>query len=259
MPFKRNEDGALALDESNNPIRVDADGKEYPFGDEALDATLHNLTKANSEAAERKRKLREVESQLKHLEGIEDPEKYFRDANKALETVKNLDDKKLVEAGEVENLKKSISESYEKKLKEAQDEIQAKDAELYTEKVSSRFAKSQALERTVLTPDIAEAYFGKHFKIEDGQVVGYLGDEKIYSKENPGQYAGFDEALSMVIEQYPMKDKIMRANPGGSGTPPSGGSFSSGTKTKKDFRGAKDKAAFIKEHGQEAFMNLPNG
>lgn len=223
MPFKRDENGQLAVDDSGNPIRVDADGKEYPFGDDALDSTLQNLAKANSEAAERKRKLREYESKLKPIEDIEDLEKWRAEADKALSTVKNLDDKKLVDAGEVENLKKSISESYEKKLAELTETIKAKDSELYQEKVSSRFAKSQAIEKTVLTPDIAEAYFSKNFKIEDGQVVGYMGDEKIYSKENPGQLADFDEALSTIIDKYPMKEKILKANPGGSGTPPNSG------------------------------------
>jgi hypothetical protein len=223
MPFKRNEDGTLAMDDSNNPIRVDADGKEYPFGDDALDSTLSNLSKATREATERKHKLRDAETQLKHLEGIEDPEKYFKEANKALETVKNLDDKKLVDAGEVENLKKSIADSYQKKLDEASESVKQKDDIIYNLMVSSQFAKSQALEKTVLTPDIAEAYFGKNFKIEDGQVIGYLGDDKIYSKESPGQLAGFDEALSEIIDKYPMKEKILKAAPGGSGSPSGGG------------------------------------
>ena len=227
MSWKRNDDGTLAIDDSNNPVRLDSDGKEHSMSDDALDTTLQNLSKANSEAADRKRKLRAAEEQLKHLDGIEDPEQFFKDAHKALDTVENLDAKKLVDAGEVENLKKSISDSYEKKLAKMQEAMDAKDTELYTEKVSSRFAKSPVLEKTVLPPDVAEAYFGRHFKIEEGNVVGYIGDEKIYSQKNPGSYATFDEALSTIIDKYPMKDKIMKAEPGGSGTPPGSGSAQS--------------------------------
>lgn len=223
MPWKRTDDGALALDENNNPIRVGSDGQEYPFGDENLDGTLGKLEKLNRDEAGYRKTAEQLRNKYKTVEDIEDLESWRAEADKALSTVKNLDDKKLVDAGEVENLKKSISDSYEKKLKEVQDQVAAKDKELYTEKVSSRFAKSQALEKTVLTPDIAEAYFGRHFQIEDGQVVGYLGDEKIFSHQNPGQLADFDEALSEIIEKYPMKDKILKAAPGGSGTPPGGG------------------------------------
>lgn len=254
MPWKRNEDGTLAMDDSNNPIRVDGDGKEYPMTDDTLDATLSNLGKANNEAAERKRKLRVAEEQLKYLEGIEDPKEYFKKAEKALETVKNLDDKKLVDAGEVENLKKSISDSYEKKMAKLIDTIELKDTELYQEKVSSRFAKSTVLEKTVLPADVAEAYFGKNFKIEDGYVVGYLGDEKIYSKENPGSLANFDEALSEIIEKYPMRDKIMKADPGGSGTPSQSGNSPKGKKTiprsQFDKMGQVEKTAFMRNGGK---------
>ena len=253
MPWKRNDDGTLVIGDDGNPLRIDADGKEYAMSDDALDTTLSNLGKANSEAADRKRKLRVAEEQLKHLEGIDDPEQFFKDANKALETVKNLDDKKLVDAGEVENLKKSISDSYEKKLTKMQEAIAAKDTELYTEKVSSRFAKSPVLEKTVLPPDVAEAYFGKHFKIEDGQVIGYLGDEKIFSQKNPGGLADFDEALTTIIDKYPMKDKIMKADPGGSGTPSRSGNQPKGKKiiprSQFDIMDPVSKTAFMKNGG----------
>jgi len=46
-------------------------------------------------------------------------------------------------------------------------------------------------------------------------VVGYLGSEKIISKNNYGQLAGFDEALRIIVDQYPMKDAIIRAGAGG--------------------------------------------
>lgn len=257
MPWKRDENGQLAMDDSGNPIRVGDDNKEYPFGDDQLDTTLQNLTKANSEAAERKRKLREMEQKLKPLEDIEDLETWRSEADKAMKTMQNLKDKDLVDANEVENLKKQLSESYEKKIQEKDQALQEKDSLVYNLMVSQNFAKSQALENTVLPPDVAEAYFGKHFKIEDGQVVGYLGNDKIYSKQNPGQLATFDEALTEIIDQYPMKDRILKGPAGGSGSKTTTTPGSSGVRSKKDLKTAKDKAKFISKHGQEAYMDLP--
>lgn len=223
MPWKKTDDGKLAIDQNGNPIRIDSDGKEYAMPDDAIDATISNLMKANGESAERKRKLREAETRLAHFEAIEDPEKFLSEANKALATLRNLDDKKLIDAGEVENLKRSISESYEKKLADLGTSIKDKDGLIYKLMVSEKFATSEAIGKTILPPDVAEAYFGKHFKIEDGQVIGYLNDDKIYSKEKPGAIASFDEALSEVIDKYPMKDRILKPAPGGSGTAPNTG------------------------------------
>jgi len=223
MPWKKTDDGKLATDTNGNPIRIDSEGKEYSMPDDAIDATISNLMKANGESAERKRKLREVETRLAHFESIEDPEKFLAEANKALSTIKNLDDKKLIDAGEVENLKRSITESYDKKLAEKETAIKEKDGLIYKLMVSEKFATSDAIGKTILPADVAEAYFGKHFKIEEGQVVGYLGEDKIYSKERPGAIASFDEALNEVIDKYPMKDKILKPAPGGSGSQQAGG------------------------------------
>lgn len=232
MPWKRDDNGQLAFDDSGNPVRVDNDGKEYPFGDDQLDTTLSNLSKANGEAAERKKKLREMEQKLKPLEDIEDLETWRTEADKAMKTMQNLKDKDLVDANEVENLKKQLSDSYEKKIQEKDKALQEKEDLVYNLMVSQNFAKSSVLEKTVLPPDVAEAYFGKNFKIEDGQVVGYLGEDKIYSKQNPGQLASFDEALDEVIDQYPMKDRILKGPEPGGGSKPGDGNLK-GTDWKK--------------------------
>ena len=257
MPWKRDDNGNLALDEENNPIRVDAEGKEYPFGDSNLDGTLSKLEKLNRDEAGYRKTAEQLKQKLKPLEDIEDVETWRSEADKAMKTMQNLKDKDLVDANEVENLKKQLSESYEKKIQEKDQALQEKDSLVYNLMVSQNFAKSQALENTVLPPDVAEAYFGKHFKIEDGQVVGYLGNDKIYSKQNPGQLATFDEALTEIIDQYPMKDRILKGPAGGSGSNSTPANSGHGVKAKKDLRTAKDKAKYISKHGQDAYMNLP--
>lgn len=123
----------------------------------------------------------------------------------------------------VDELKKQIQDGYEAKiakLKEAHaSEIKTKDDHLYKLEVSNRFASSEFIaNKLTIPPDIAESTFGKHFKLEDGRCVAYIGDEKVWSKNNPGELADFEEAVEAVVMAYPRKDSILKgSNASGSG------------------------------------------
>lgn len=223
LEYVKTDDGGLKLGDNGNPLVTD--GQNDPF---ELDA-LHLYSKVpelNKEAEKHRKKAKETQDQLESLkqqfDGIEDPEK----AREALKTMQNLEDKKLIDAGEVDKIKKSVADAYEKQIQEKDKYLQEKDSHIYKLLVSNQFANSKVVnEKTVLPPDMAEAYFGKHFKIEDGQVVGYLGDDKIYSKQKPGEIAPFEEALQTIIDQYPMKDRILKAPSSGGGTKPGDGGY----------------------------------
>lgn len=139
-------------------------------------------------------------------------------ALKAVETVSNLDQKKLIDAGEVEKVKQQVSSVYEEKIKKLTDDnkasLAAKDAHIYKLEVSNKFASSPFINgdtaKIILPPDVAEAMFGKNFRIEDGRMVAYIGEEKIYSKERAGELADFEEALPIIVDRYPMKDRILK-------------------------------------------------
>ena len=223
LEYVKTDDGGLKLGEGGNPLVTD--GQNEPFELDALH--LYNkVPELNKESEKHRKKAKEYQEQMEKLqsqyEGIDDPEK----AREALKTVQNLKDKDLVDSQEVETLKKSISESYEKKIQEKDQELQSKDSHIYKLLVSNQFANSKTVnEKTILPPDMAEAYFGKHFAIEDGQVVGYIGDDKIYSREKPGELAPFEEALQTIIDQYPMKDRILKGPASGGGTKPGDGNI----------------------------------
>lgn len=240
MPWKRNDDGTLVIDD-NNPVRLDGDGKEYPMPDKALDTTLSNLSKANGESAERKRKLRELEQKFEPLKDIEDFAGWQKSAQEALEIVSNLDDKKLIDSGEVEKVKKSISESYENKIKSITDSyetklgdaskvLETKDKQLRQKIIFEEITKSEELKKTFYgnLPGDAVAVFGPHFDFdEDGKPFAHVDGVKILSDENPGEVANIDEAIRKIINKRPDKDSIYLAQPGGGGTPPGGAPLSS--------------------------------
>lgn len=223
-------DKGIAVNDKGLPIIINDDGSEA-----GVDA-IHLATKVpelNAEAKGHRLKAKEAEEKLAAFAGIEDPAA----AVKALETVANLDAKKLVDAGEIEKMKSSILEAGQAKLDETKkayedqiaglnEKLNAGQEQIFKLMVSDKFKSSPTVETTILPPDMAEAYFGKHFKVEekDGKsvVVGYMGEDPIYSQERPGEIASFEEALGTVIDKYPMKDRILKGS-GGHGSGASGG------------------------------------
>lgn len=210
MPWKM--DGENIVLENGNPVWVYADGKEAPLDGGHLTQKITELT---GEAASRRRELRAAEEKLKAFEGIEDAEA----AKKALETVKDLDAKKLIDAGDAEKVRLEIQKGYEAKLKEKDDLIAEKDATLNKELIGGRFSRSKYIADNLTIPvDVAQSFFGQAFKIEDGKVVAYdHSGNKIFSRERPGEPAEFDEALSVLVGNYAHKDAILRATQTGSG------------------------------------------
>ena len=230
MPWKM--DGESVAIQDGHPVWVYDDGKESPFDAGSALNTIKTLT---GESVSRKKKIQEIESKLELFKDIENPEEYLTKANKALETVKNMKDKDFIAAGEVEQLKRGVAESYETKIRELEkgyktqlDEreklIQAKDEGIHKLLVKGAFAQSDFIRhKTVLPPDMAFDSFGRYFQIEEveGQpqaVAVRPNGEKIFSLREPGSYASTDEAIEILISERKDKDAILRGNPGGSGS-----------------------------------------
>ena len=237
MPLKvvEVEGTTYAEVKDGKPVYVGDDGAEALYDGEELAA---HVTRLNGESATRRRELREAQEKLGAFDGIEDPEA----ARKALTTVKNLDDKKLVDAGEVDKVKEAaiqatkeqyenqIKQQYEPGLKERDDLKTA----LHKEMIGGRFARSAFISEKVAVPtQMVEATYGPHFSIEDGKVVAKdTAGNQIYSKSKPGEVADFEEALQILIDTSPFRDSILRGpNKNGSGAPGSGGGGAPGEKT----------------------------
>jgi hypothetical protein len=223
-------DSLDGLDESIAGLYVENDGK-YRLNVEGGFKThdeINGLTTALNKERDARSKL---EKQVKKFDGIEDP----TEALKAIETMKNLDQKKLIDAGEVEKVKAEVTKAMQSKIDELQNTVQEKDSVLTKELIGGRFARSKFIgEKMAIPHDLVEARFGQNFKIEDGQVVAYdQHGNKVYSQDRPGELADFDEALSALVNQYPYKDSILKGSDAfGGGAPPSGTSRTPpGTKT----------------------------
>lgn len=228
------------------PVYKYDDGKDLPF--DAVNASS-TIKRQNHEAMTHREAKEALERQVKAFDGIADPAA----AIKALETVANLDAKKLIDAGEVERVRESLSQGFQTQIADKDKAIDALNGQLADVMIGGAFAGSAYVgEKLILPPDIARATFGRNFKVEEGAIVAYDNNgQKIYSRSDGG-LAGVDEALEILVDQYPSKDKILKAEGGsGSGSQQSKGSASL---PKGDFGGdRKDRTAAIASQ----FPDLP--
>lgn len=230
MKLKLDENGNVVV-QNGQPVYVHEDGKEAPF--DAASA-VSKISALNREAQGHREAKEAVEAKIKVFEGIEDPES----ALKALETVKNLKDGELVTAGKVEEIKAAAKRSAEEQVaaaaraavereKALQGDLEKLQGQLHNELIGGNFGRSKLIaEKFAIPGDLVQARFGQAFKVEDGKVVAYdAAGNKLFSRTRAGEVADFDEALEMLVDQYPYKDHILKgsgasgggANPGGAG------------------------------------------
>lgn len=234
---------SYAVLQDGKPVYVDeTDGKELGFDLSQLHSKISEL---NAEAKRHRLTAQELKENLDKF-GNATPD----DLTALRTTIDELGGPdgiaKLKQKGtvDVEVIKKSIADAYDTKIKSISDAYEQKliDSNTAITNLTARerqlligngFATSKFLnEKTILPSDVSEAYFGKHFAIEEGKVVAYLGENKIYSRERPGEPASMDEALEAIVDQYPMKDRILKASgQSGSGSQQSNSKSSGGAKT----------------------------
>ncbi len=234
MKLKLDDDGHVVVSDGK-PVYVHDDGKEIPFDAPHANSTISRL---NREAQGHREAKEAAESKLKLFEGIEDADA----ARRAIETVANLEAGQLVTAGKVEEIKLAAKKAAEdqiaaaqkemgRQLEEAQTQNKALTGQLYSEMIGGAFSRSKFIDdKIAVPPDMIQATFGKAFKIEDGAIVAYGPDgNKMFSRAKPGEVAGFDEALELLIENYPHRESILKGS-GASGGGAQGGGNGGGSK-----------------------------
>jgi len=178
----------------------------------AFDApgTRNTITRLNTEAKDNRLRAKAAEDAMKAFEGISDPAA----AKKALETIANLDQKKLVDAGQVEQANAERDKAWQAKLDDITGKAQTFEQQLYAEKIGGSFARSKYIADKLAVPaDMVQAAFGQSLKIEDGKVVAYDAQgQKIFSRSRPGELADFDEAIETLVSQYPHRDHILKGS-----------------------------------------------
>jgi hypothetical protein len=239
MKLKLDENGHVVVQEGK-PVYVHEDGKEVAFD---ASGTVSTITRLNAEAKSHRERAESAEKSLKGFDGIADPAA----ARNALDVVSKLDQKKLVDAGEIDTVRNEISKAFQTQLDEANGKAQTYEQQLYAEKIGGSFARSKYIADKLAVPvDMVQATFGQNLKIEEGKVVAYdTQGQKIFSRSRPGELADFDEAIETLVSQYPHRDHILKSsNANGGGAPNGGGNPNA---PKGNFGGSKaDRVAAIK-------------
>jgi len=207
MKLKLDENGHVVVVEGK-PVYVHDDGKEIPFDAAQAIAKIGQL---NGEAKAHREKAETATAQLKGFEGID-----ATAAKDALDKVSKLDQKKLIDAGEVDKVRNEVQKVYETRLSESEAKRQKAEQALTNEMIGGNFARSKFRTDKMaenIPIDMVQATFGGKFSIEDGKVVATDSHgNKIYSRANAGELATFDEALEALVESHPSRDSLLKGN-----------------------------------------------
>nr|DAM65748.1 MAG TPA: minor structural protein GP20 [Caudoviricetes sp.] len=241
MRLKIDEQGHAVL-QDGKPVYVHDDGKEVPFDAEQAVTKIASL---NAEAKQHREAKEAAEAKLKAFDGV-DVDK----AKQALETVANLDAKKLIDAGEVEKVKAEMAKTYEAKLADEQAATAKVREQFHQSLVGGEFARSKFIADKIAVPaDMVQAVFARHFSVsEDGKLQAKdAAGNPIYSRVNVGSLADFDEALEMLVSSYPNKDSILKGNQSNGGGANGTGSLPNGApKSLADCKTDDERKAYLR-------------
>jgi len=205
--------------QDGKPIYIDG-GKEVAFDAPGTKATISRL---NGEAQGHRTAKEEALEALKAFEGIADPAA----AVAALETVANLDAKKLVEAGDMDAAIAAAVKPFQEKLTAAEQERDSLKTSLSKEMIGNEFSRSKWVSEN-LTPagtDLVRQLYADRMHVEDGKTVFMdRNGQKMFSEGRPGEMASFDEAIQSFVSEYAHKDHILKGRQqSGSGAQPGAG------------------------------------
>lgn len=229
------ENGAVKVTEDGKPLYLNKDSEEVPVDPPQMYQKILDLGAEN-------KKFREtaegMAAKYKTLEKEEDFDAWFEKATKALEQVDNFNEKDWLDVKKVEAMKVQMKEAhtselgqvkqqFENTITEQTDTIGKKDAQIRKLVVSNQFSSSPLFAgqtpKTTMTPEVAEAFFGHHFQVQDDEHTGqpmvrcfFSNGDVVYSAspERVGEPATFNEGMQIIFDQYPNRDQYLRSKSG---------------------------------------------
>lgn len=239
MQLKLDDSGHVVVADGK-PVYVHDDGKEIAFDAVHTAAKIREL---NHEAKTHREAKEQAIASLQAYEGI-DPE----EARKAFEKIKNYDDQKLANDGQLDRIKKEAADAYEERLKAVEkkykpvvEERDSYKARYEGKIIDGAFAESEYIKGRVQSPlSLIRAAFKPNFAIEDDRLVGRdASGNRIYSRVRPGELAEFNEAIEILIDSHPDRDGMLK------GTGMAGGG-ANGSRMGADGKRTVSRAAFDK-------------
>lgn len=226
--WKLDENGNIIV-QNGNPVWVDANGNEGTVGVD----TIGKLNRENKTFRER---AETAEASLKQFEGLD-----AAAARSALETVSALGEGGVVDASKLDAIKNQLTQQYEGQIGQLNEQLSGITQKLNDTVLSSAFNGSKFISDNIAIPaDMFQSAFSRNFKVENGNIIPLdAKGEPIYSKRRFGEIADFEEGISILVDGYAHKDRILKApGNGGSGNNGQGGNRGAGSVVRRsDFEG----------------------
>lgn len=199
-----------------------------------LQAALETATKDKDTTIAELAKVRKQLAEMQKGALSDDDRKLF---DKLKADQQTLEDDRKRKEGQFDALKQQLIDSHTKEKKDLEDRVSGLQSTLRKTLVGREFAAASKLfgadGKTILTPAIAEAYYGRYVEVQD--VDG--SDEKVVVVKNAngqvivdaktGKPAAFADAMAQLIESMPDKDAVLRGS-GKAGSGNSGGAGAGG-------------------------------
>lgn len=208
-------------------------GKEELIDPTEVFTARTRITALNGEAQGHRTKAEQAVADLKKYEGI-DPAK----AREAFDTLSKIDQKKLIDAGEVEIVRGEIKAVFQSQVDTLTTDNQTLKGRIAQMQLDGAFNSSKFVKDNLAIPtDIAQATFGRNFTIaDDGKMTAkYSNGNVVYSLDpaKSGQPAEFEEAIKLLVDSYANKNAILKGNDNsGAGNTGNAGNPGGGSKTK---------------------------
>lgn len=261
MKLKLDANGNVVL-QDGKPVYILDDGREVAH-DAA--ATVAKISSLNGEAMSHRQAKEAAEAALKPFKdaGITDAAA----AAEALQTMANIKTGDLTTAAKVQEIKDAATRSANEAVAAATRAAEEKQRELTEQNtkltqdlnnhiIGGSFAGSKFIsEKLAIPADIAQKVFGDRFKVDGGKLVPLdQTGNPIFSATNHGNHADFEEALQVMVNQYPNKDMILKGSGASGGGASGGGAAQPGAKTMSraqwDGASQSDRMAFSKAGGK---------
>jgi Txe/YoeB family toxin of Txe-Axe toxin-antitoxin module len=247
------------VDEALRPLYEEKDGK-FQLAVEGIEDASGLKKALNSERQQRAA----FEKKVKAWEALGKTPEEIAELTAAAQ---QAEEDKLKGAGEWEKLKAQMNDAHKRALDAKDAAIAAKDAEIAGMRASleRHLIVAQATAEIAAAkgePELLLPVVQRFMKVneENGnystQIVDAKGDPRVDAKGNP-------LSLSALMAELKANEKYGRAFEGsgssGSGMPPGGGNGGVIPRgiTRSSFKTEKERAAFVDEHGVDAYRNLP--
>ena len=245
MPWKRDENDELVLNDNGDPIWVDEDG-EKAVDYQAMSAAL---SRANREAAERKGRLRELESRYEVVSHIDDLSGWHDLAAESMELLKELAEKGQSLEDHIRERIDAAVAALREQLAELEENRRRDRQALERRTIEAAFARSEFVRDRLVSAALAADLFAHYFIIDDEGRLVCQGLEDSVSPD--GTPLAFDEALARLVDRYPGRDFILKGGAGSGSGAAVGTAGSSGKNSRRlaDCRTEDDKLNYLNNVG----------